>query len=224
MVAQYRVLARHPSLQVCKVAVRGQDLLAGDEVVHFDAVSNGIDIGIRRPHVFVDGDTSCLSDLNARFFRKLCVGSHSYGHDGELAGKLRPVAELDGRELAVLAQEGCEAVPGYHVGVLAFHVVLDELCHFPVKEGKELGQEFHHGDLYSGKLEGLACFNADQTPADNDGLLDLPFVPDLSEVVGITHRLQGGYTRKLCAGDGGKPGDRTCCDDEFVIFDRCHLI
>ncbi len=152
--------------------------------------------------MFVDRDTSRLSDLDACLSGKLHVGPHPDCHDGELAGKLRPVAELDGGQLAVLAQEGCEAVPGYHVGVLAFHVVLDKLCHFPVKEGEELGQEFHHGDLHSGKLEGLACFDADQTPADDDGLLDRPLVAHLSEVIRVTHRCRVVIPKAPCRDRG----------------------
>ena len=211
------VLAGDPALQVRQVAVGRVDLLAGEDVGGLDAVADGVDVRVRGLHVLVHDDAARLPDLQPGVPREPGVGRDADRDHGELAFELGPVGELDADEPAVLAEELGDAVVENDVGALAPNVKFDELGELPVEEGEDLRQELDDRDLDPREAQRLAGLDADQTAADDDGLLRRPLVADLPQEVGILHRLERGDALEVNARERRELGRRAGRQNELVV-------
>ena len=137
---------------------------------------------------------------------RMVLRLHPNGDDGELAGQLGPVGELDAGQLALVAEEGGHAVIGDHVRALGSHVVFHQVGQLRVEEGQHLGHVLDHGDLDARQMQGFARLDADQSAADDDGPVAGLFIADGAQLVGIFQGLQGGDALQVTPGTAGHLG------------------
>src|SRR5437588_320156 len=70
-----------PALPVGRPGERDEAPLTGNEVLHFDGVTDGEDIRIARVHLFVYADPTVFADLQSGHSRQRGIRAHAEGED-----------------------------------------------------------------------------------------------------------------------------------------------
>ena len=137
------VVGHPPALTIGDVGQRDKRRAAADRVTLLHGVADGVDVGITRSAILVDGDPSAWAKGKARQLGKLGVRAHADGPDHERSGDLATV----GKHNAALAHFG------YRDPRLDANAAADELGgnqngQFGIERRQDLCSRFddRHGD------------------------------------------------------------------------------
>ena len=90
-----------------------------------------------------------------------------------------------------------------NVDPLVVQVLLNQLCHFPVQKGKDLGHEFDHRDLGLLTLEVFHGFDANEATTDYHDIFWSLILQRGVDAVGVLQGFQGKNKGEINPRNGG---------------------
>jgi hypothetical protein len=137
-----------------------------------DAVTRGVNVGIRRAHPPVDLDSAQAAELEAGAFGEIRVGAHAHGEDDEVRVQSLASAD-DGLDTAFFTFEGRYLRTGAHGDPLVVQVLLHEESDLGVQHREDARKLLDQGDVEGAVRQTLCHLHAYQATTDDDGSLRL---------------------------------------------------
>jgi hypothetical protein len=187
------------SLPVRRPGERDQARFAGDEVVGLHRIADGPDVGIARPHGFVDSDTASRAQFQPGVARQLRFGLHADGQDdyvgvksGSTLGNNRGHATVN----ALKARYGVAEVHGNAFGdEMSAHI----LRHLAVESRHHLVAHLDDGYFQAAMGQILGHFQSDESAAHDDRLPGGRLVDPRADSAAVRNRAQGKDPGKIDA-------------------------
>ncbi len=162
-------IGRDPALPVRRSGQRNERPLVGDEILDFDGVADGKDIGVAGPHVFIDANASALTNLDPGHFRQCRFRAYTDGEDHDVR-RMRFAGTGQDFERAISdCLELGHPVIEFQPNAVLDHVALNESCHFRIERRHDLIEPLDQRYFQSAMNQILHHLQTDETTADHHG-------------------------------------------------------
>jgi hypothetical protein len=160
-------IGRDPALPVGRPREWDQRPLAGDEVLDFDRVADGEDIGIARSHVLIDADAAAPADLDPGHLRQRRLRTHADRQDHDVCRMSLAGAREDFQRTVLDRLEPGHPIIEFQSDAVLDHVAFDEARHLRIQRGHDLVELLDQGHFQPAVDQVLHHFEADEAAADH---------------------------------------------------------
>ena len=157
-------IGHNATLPVRRPGQRDEAPLAGDEVLHFDGITDGENIGITGVHLIIHADAAALPDFQSGYFRQSGIGTNAQGenHNVGRVGFSGLGLDIDLSSRCLL--ESRYAVVERQMHAVPLQVGFDHMCVFGVEHGQYLVEHLDQRDLEAAVHQVLDHLQADEAP------------------------------------------------------------
>ena len=209
--------------------------MAGDEIFDLDRVTDGKDIGVAGPHLFVDANSSTLADLDPGHLRQRRLRAHADGEDHDvrrmgLAGTRNDFQRAIGHLL-----EFGHSVIEFQPDAVLGHVALDENRHLRIERRHDLIEPLDQRHFQPAMNQVFDHLEANEPAADHHRPLRLRHglvagvlvhagwhcrvsIEPLAHLPGVRHGSHRENARQVNAGKRWTDRSRTGREHQFVVM------